>query len=176
MHFFINFLNLYPPHWYFIYSTISQPHQFQTVWPWISSLVSLHPQFPYLYNGITMVPTSIVLWGLHELCVCVCVFSCVRLCDPVDCSLPGSSVHGISQARILLHGCAKFVKFVKRVTYDFLHFSEYISVYLSYIQTQYISKKVFRKILIGKINKEEKYWRQGIQLRDYFHGRDNELL
>ena len=26
---------------------------------------------------------------------------CVALYDPVDCSLPGSSVHGISQARIL---------------------------------------------------------------------------
>ena len=25
----------------------------------------------------------------------------VQLCDPMDCSLPGSSVHGISQARIL---------------------------------------------------------------------------
>ena len=25
----------------------------------------------------------------------------VRLCDPMDCSLPGSSVHGILQARIL---------------------------------------------------------------------------
>ena len=27
--------------------------------------------------------------------------SCVRLCDPLDCSPPGSSVHGILQARIL---------------------------------------------------------------------------
>ena len=27
--------------------------------------------------------------------------SCPRLCDPVDCSLPGSSVHGILQARVL---------------------------------------------------------------------------
>ena len=27
--------------------------------------------------------------------------SCPVLCDPMDCSLPGSSVHGISQARIL---------------------------------------------------------------------------
>ena len=26
---------------------------------------------------------------------------CLTLCDPVDCSLPGSSVHGIFQARIL---------------------------------------------------------------------------
>ena len=26
---------------------------------------------------------------------------CLTFCDPKDCSLPGSSVHGISQARIL---------------------------------------------------------------------------
>ena len=33
----------------------------------------------------------------------VCVlsrFSCVQLCGPMDCSLPGSCVHGILQARI----------------------------------------------------------------------------
>ena len=28
-------------------------------------------------------------------------FSRVRLCDPTDCSLPGSLVHGIFQARVL---------------------------------------------------------------------------
>ena len=27
--------------------------------------------------------------------------SCLTLCDPVDCSLPGSSVHGIFHTRIL---------------------------------------------------------------------------
>ena len=27
--------------------------------------------------------------------------SCLTLCDPMDCILPGSSVHGIFQARIL---------------------------------------------------------------------------
>ena len=27
--------------------------------------------------------------------------SCLTLCDPMDCSLPGSSVYGILQARIL---------------------------------------------------------------------------
>ena len=27
--------------------------------------------------------------------------SCLALCDPVDCSLPGSSVHGIFQAIVL---------------------------------------------------------------------------
>ena len=34
-------------------------------------------------------------------CVWVCVLSHVWLCDPVDCSPPGSSVHGILQARTL---------------------------------------------------------------------------
>ena len=40
-------------------------------------------------------------------CVCVCVCVCMRaqscptLCDPVDCSPPGFSVHGILQSRIL---------------------------------------------------------------------------
>ena len=43
-------------------------------------------------------------------CVCVCVHVCIQakllqfcltFCDPMDCTLPGSSVHGILQARIL---------------------------------------------------------------------------
>ena len=34
------------------------------------------------------------------LLMCVCARSCLILSDPVDCSPPGSSVHGISQARI----------------------------------------------------------------------------
>ena len=29
------------------------------------------------------------------------ILSCSTLCDPMDCSLPGSSVHGLLQARIL---------------------------------------------------------------------------
>ena len=30
--------------------------------------------------------------------------SCPTLCDPMDCSLPGSSIHGIVQARVLEWG------------------------------------------------------------------------
>ena len=30
--------------------------------------------------------------------------SCLTLCDPMDCSPPGSSVHGIFQARVLEWG------------------------------------------------------------------------
>ena len=34
--------------------------------------------------------------------------SCLTLSDPMDCSLPGSSVHGIFQARILELGAIAF--------------------------------------------------------------------
>ena len=34
-------------------------------------------------------------------CMCACAQLGPTLCDPMDCSLPGSSVHGISQERIL---------------------------------------------------------------------------
>ena len=41
--------------------------------------------------------------------------SCPTLWDPVDCSLPGSSVHGILQARIL-EWVAKVAQTVKRLS------------------------------------------------------------
>ena len=53
---------------------------------------------------------SLLPWGTHmsvSVCVCVCVCVCVyaqsrpTLCNPMDYSPPGSSVHGILQARIL---------------------------------------------------------------------------
>ena len=41
-------------------------------------------------------------YNMYPLCVCVpSCFSHVTLCDPMDCSPPGSLVHGILQARIL---------------------------------------------------------------------------
>ena len=44
------------------------------------------------------------LWGCtcsNYMCTCSVIQLCPTLFDPMDCSLPGSSVHGISQARIL---------------------------------------------------------------------------
>ena len=43
-------------------------------------------------------PLSCKLWRQSESEVAQ---SCLTLCDPMDCSLPGSSIHGIFQARIL---------------------------------------------------------------------------
>ena len=40
-------------------------------------------------------------WQYFVIKVKVKSLSRVRLCDPVDCSPPGSSIHGILQARLL---------------------------------------------------------------------------
>ena len=49
------------------------------------------------------VPKGVCVCVRVRVCVCVCVCTqlCLTFCDPMDCSPPGSSVHGISQARIL---------------------------------------------------------------------------
>ena len=38
--------------------------------------------------------------------------SCLTLSDPMDCSLPGSSVHGIFRARVLEWGAIAFFDLV----------------------------------------------------------------
>ena len=42
-----------------------------------------------------------VLYHYPRLITCLAAQSCPALCNPMDCSQPGSSVYGISQAKIL---------------------------------------------------------------------------
>ena len=69
----------------------SRPSQHQGLFQWINSL---HEVVKVLYNSFAL---------LHKYMMCVPVWLqlCLTLCDPMDCSPPGSSVHGILQARIL---------------------------------------------------------------------------
>ena len=46
-------------------------------------------------------PYSAYSAGTHDAILCLVAQLCLTLCDPMDCSPPGSSVHGILQARIL---------------------------------------------------------------------------
>ena len=39
--------------------------------------------------------------GYWEIQMCVHAKSCATLCEPTDCNPPGSSTHGLSQARVL---------------------------------------------------------------------------
>ena len=42
--------------------------------------------------------------------LCLVVQSCLTLCDPMDCSLPGSSVHGDSPGKNTRVGCHSFLQ------------------------------------------------------------------
>ena len=43
---------------------------------------------------------------------------CMTLSDPMDCSLPGSSIHGIFQARVLEWGAIAFSKILYQLSYQ----------------------------------------------------------
>ena len=76
---------------------------------------------PCKHLGFYLFHTCIVSF----LCTCIIIFpgcwallyycfisevaqSCLTLCDPMDCSLPGSSIHGIFQAKVLEWGAIAF--------------------------------------------------------------------
>ena len=45
---------------------------------------------------------------------------CLTLSDPMDCSLPGSSIHGICQARVLEWGAIAFSVFPEQACFNFV--------------------------------------------------------
>ena len=58
--------------------------------------------FTISWSLLKFTSTELVMISIHLfVCVCLVSQSCLILGDPMDCSLPGSSVHGILQARIL---------------------------------------------------------------------------
>ena len=76
------------------------------MWPWGSGLIS-SVKWKELCVCVCLVnercpAQRLVTVGLQQMVVvCACAQSYCTLCDPTDQSLPGSSVHGILQARIL---------------------------------------------------------------------------
>jgi len=53
---------------------------------------------------------------------------CPTLCDPMDCSLPGSSVHGIFQARVLESGAIAFSNMLSRLVITLLPRSKHLLI------------------------------------------------
>ena len=71
---------------------VSADEKKQTVWilvPWLIYMIPFYPQVPISHTSIFHSAAA----KSHQ--------SCPTLCDPIDVSLPGSSVPGILQARIL---------------------------------------------------------------------------
>ena len=76
-------------------------------------------RLPLLWDS----PGKITGVGCHFLLQCMKVKSesevaqsCLTLSDPMDCSLPGSSVHGIFQARVLEWGAIAFSNWTELFT------------------------------------------------------------
>ena len=67
-----------------------------------------------LFLSLILIPSLweyiIVVCVCVCVCECVCAQSCLTLCNPMDYSLPGSSVHGILQARMLEWVAISFVR------------------------------------------------------------------
>ena len=65
-------------------------------------LIDLLPQLVYRYEQVTLEILLFRFKDISKMKICCSVTqSCPTLCDPVDCSPPGSSVREILQARIL---------------------------------------------------------------------------
>ena len=64
-----------------------------TVLTWWHSLACLEPDNAWVIERSSL--------EMHIQNYCLVVQSCLTLCDSMDCSTPGSTVHGILQARIL---------------------------------------------------------------------------
>ena len=83
-------------------------HQGYGCWPDCTSIslacliVSFPSSYPLLWT-VFSISVQLILKGDHSMRTVLCLVaqSYLTLCDPTDCSPPGSSVHGILQARIL---------------------------------------------------------------------------
>ena len=121
------------------------------------------------------------MWAcVHGLCVCtrmcVCLhvqlLSCVRLCDPMDCSLSGSSLHGILQARIMEWAATSFsrgsswprdgtcVSYTGRqilhhcITWEVLYMCTHRPLYIRIHRTLYICTHTTKLCIHTKFTKE----------------------
>ena len=81
----------------------------------MSDSVRPHRRQPTRLPGPWDSPVKNTGVGCHFLLQCMkvkseseVVQSCLTVSDPVDCSLPGSSIHGIFQARVLEWGAIVF--------------------------------------------------------------------
>ena len=87
----------------------------------MSNSVPPHRQQPTRLPGPWDSPGRNTGMGCHFLLQCMKVKSesevaqsCLTLSNPMDCSLPGSCVHGIFQARVLAWGAIVFSEYTKK--------------------------------------------------------------
>ena len=101
----------------------------------------------------------IVAWCEHTIsahwntCVWAYSLSCVQLCDPMDCSPPGSSVHGDSPAENTGVGCHAFLQgiFPNQGSNPGLPHYRRILYHLSHQGTPYMCTYVYEKVKVSHL-------------------------
>ena len=73
---------------------------------------------------------------------CVCAQSCLTLCDPMDCSPPGSSLHGILPGKNTGVGC----RFLLQGVFPTHYVCVYVYMCTNYMQTAVMPHKNTNKL------------------------------
>ena len=82
--------------------------------------------------------------------------SCPTISDPMDCSPPGSSVHGIFQARVLEWGATVFSRQVTVMNNNWLgKVSKLHAIYCCWVESLILSSLILRSNFLGLL---QAYW------------------
>ena len=71
------------------------------------------PHRPTIEHSLSQLATVKICWELQPE-INTSLQSCLTFCDPIDCSSPGSSIHGILQARMLAWVAMSYSKISSR--------------------------------------------------------------
>ena len=106
---------------------------------------------------------------------------CLSLCNPMDSSLPGSSVHGILQERILGNSChvlqgsswsrdQAHISFISSIGSMFFTTSATWEAHLTHKEIKYRELKcLFPGLMIGKAKDWQRIWICEFSLRSFHH-------
>ena len=137
------------PHWRRILYPLSHKGS-SRILEWVAYPLSSRSSRPRKRTGVSYIADSFFTnWAIREAYSEVAQ-SCPTLCDPVDCSPPGSSVHGISQARNFL--CCSWFIWIRlfSIHSESNNFVKYIYrqkdyTYIIYIKTKKTKNKTKKK-------------------------------
>ena len=76
---------------------------------------------------------------------------CPTLSDPMDCSLPGSSIHGIFQARVLQWGAIAFSSLIMKE----MQIKTTMKLFLHFNHQNGHHREIYKQQMLGRI------WRKG---------------
>ena len=106
--------------------------------------------------------------------------SCLTLCNSMDCSPPGSSIHGILQSRIIVWIAISLLQGIfltqgqnpgllhgRQIFYSLSHQGSQLSLYVKFILSPWIKSFLF-ELNFRKCNKAWSWWNVETKLEFFF--------